>query len=387
MKIILIIKEDIRLFPPVQTVMGCLRALGHEVDVIGHYSDQGQRRAFEDKGVRFFSPGHYDVAAGKLAKLRGNMRFRRNAVRITKRLTADCTDYRLWIFQGKTICLLHNLVKTHPCILHPLEFVDKKISLFYRLLSPRYDAASTYASAVRVVNCEYNRAQILKGLLNLREMPVVLPNKMLINDDALIDPPADYAAIAAEVAEKVAGKRVILYQGIFVRGERRLEEFCQAVNSLGSDYALVIMGADNQAGYKELQQKYSKTNIIFVPFVAPPYHLLVTRLAHIGILTYFPRPDSLASVINPLYCAPNKIFEYGKFGKPMIGNDIPGLHYIFREYGCGLTVDYPMTGEKISEAVETIFSHYGSFSAGSLKYYESVDIPEIINKTLTDTLK
>ena len=385
MRIILIIKEDIKLFPPVSTLMRALLDEGNKVEVIGNWSDCVSKRRFEAEGVNFHNPGNYDVEGNLIGKLINNIAFRRRVKSILYRLQLGREPYRLWIFQGKTICLLHRLVKYHPCILHPLEFVDREIKLYYRLLSPLYNAASTYGRAYRVVNCEYNRAHILKGLLNLDEMPVVLPNKMLVDQKTLdFSAPEDIKEIACEVAESVRGKRVILYQGIFVKGERRLEEFCKAVMDLGPGYVMIIMGSSSQEGYRLLQKEYSGSNIIFVPFIAPPYHLLVTRLAHIGILTYFPRSESIATVINPLYCAPNKIFEYGMHGIPMIGNDIPGLYYIFREFECGKTVDYPMTKDKIKTAIEDIFSDYETYSYGSRHYFESVDVHEIVKTILKD---
>lgn len=69
--------------------------------------------------------------------------------------------------------------------------------------------------------------------------------------------------------------------------------------------------------YDDLRSRYASERVLFVPFIRPPHHLQVTRLASIGVLSYFPDPSSLAAVINPLYCAPNKIFEYARYGVPM----------------------------------------------------------------------
>lgn len=382
MKIIVIVKEDIRLFPPVQTVILTLLELGHEVEVIGHYSDGLQLESMQKAGVRFHDSGFYDVRGSKLDKLKGNLRFRKRVNEILDGLDLPDENYYLWIFQGLTISLLHDLVEKHPCILHPLEFVGKTVKPFYRMLSPLYDAEKTYAAAAKVINCEYNRAHILKGLLNLEKMPYVLPNKMLVDEAELANPPEEIKRKVEKIKAKVEGKKVILYQGIFERGERRLDEFCEALDILGSEYVMLVMGMSDQEGYRELQTKYPRANILFIPFINPPYHLLITSLASVGVLTYFPRPASLATVINPLYCAPNKIFEYGRYGIPMIGNDIPGLHYIFREYKCGETVGYPMTQENVKEAIERIFADYDTYSQGARRYYDSVDVKKIISDIL-----
>lgn len=53
-------------------------------------------------------------------------------------------------------------------------------------------------------------------------------------------------------------------------------------------------------------------------------------MASIGVMSYSPHQKTHAGVVNALYCAPNKIFEYGKYGKPMIANDVPALKYILK---------------------------------------------------------
>lgn len=380
MRIVLIIKEDIKLFPPVLTIISALLSLGRKVSVVGHYSDSAQLESLRARGVDFHDTGLYDVYSSLPSKLKGNVLFRRRVRKILDSMNLEGEEYYLWIFQEKTISLLHKFVERHPVILHPLEFTGRKIKLFYRLLSPGYDPAKTYQAARKVVNCEYNRAQITKGLFNLERLPYILPNKMMVDEEALLNPPAEVLGIVEEVKARTQGKRVILYQGIFLKGERRLQEFCRAVSLLGKDYALVVMGSNQESGYRQLKAEFPDADIIFVPFVNPPYHLLVTRLAHVGILTYFPRPDSIATVINPLYCAPNKIFEYGRYGMPMIGNDIPGLHYIFKEFRCGETVGYPMTEQKIKHSIERIFENYDEYSAGALAYFNSVDVVSIVKE-------
>ena len=86
--------------------------------------------------------------------------------------------------------------------------------------------------------------------------------------------------------------------------------------------------------FTELLYKYKKLNenLNHVDFIPAPYYLCITRLAIIGILTYNPM------LHNTAYCAPNKIFEYGAFSVPMIGNNIPGLN-ILKEHRAGILVN------------------------------------------------
>ena len=170
---------------------------------------------------------------------------------------------------------------------------------------------------------------------------------------------------------------------MFLSRERRLEEFCEAVRSMPPEYVLVAMGRGSDY-YDDLRSRYASERVLFVPFIRPPHHLQVTRLASIGVLSYFPDPSSLAAVINPLYCAPNKIFEYARYGVPMISNDIPGLYYLFMQYGCGEVVPSPMSPAAIRHTIEHIYDHYDRYSACAKAYYNSVDIKRLINEVLEE---
>lgn len=381
MRIILIVKEDIKYFPPIITIINSIAELGYSLSVIGHYSDMVQKNEMERKGVDFYDVGAYDIKGSHINKIFQNSNFRSKVRKIVRGIVPADEDYYIWIIQSNTIGLLNKLVDSHPVILHPLEFTGKRVGRGYRLLSPRYNVEKTYQKARKVVNCEYNRAQITKGLLNLEALPFVLPNKMYVDEKKLQEVPDDILSLVEDIKERIRGKKVILYQGIFLDKERRLEEFCQAVDMLDDQYCLIAMGPESDI-YNRLKEKYESDKFIFIDFIRPPYHLLVTQLAHIGILTYFPRSLNITTVINPLYCAPNKIFEYGKFGVPMISNDIPGLHYIFQEFGCGLGVKYPMTPELIVEAIKEIFSDYDRYSKGAIDYFNSVDVKKIIKEII-----
>ena len=109
-----------------------------------------------------------------------------------------------------------------------------------------------------------------------------------------------------------------------------------------------------------------------IPFVVPPYHLEVTSNAYIGVLTYTPIKNDY-SILNTLYCAPNKIWEYSMFSIPMISNDLPALKELFMSIQCGVCFD-KFTKEQIKDAIVRIDSNYSDFSNESKRLFESVDI-------------
>lgn len=220
-----------------------------------------------------------------LTKFTSQLKYRKQVEKYLTDSNITSND-RVWIMQAETICLLNKVVEKYPCILHFYEYVEPSINWKYRLLNPLYNPSRTFAKAKKIVCCEYNRAHITKGLFQLNELPIVLPNKMVIDEDVLKTIPKDIKPLYDEVLEKVKNKKVILYQGIFLDKERRLEEFCEAIKKLSDEYVFIAMGRGSDM-FDELKKKYESDRILFIPFVRPPYHLLVTKLASIGILSYF----------------------------------------------------------------------------------------------------
>ena len=373
-KIILVLKEDIIEYPPVISILNVLSETSHEIYFLGTYSDAKGKRDLEKKGIRFVDMPPYEGKANKLKKMMLQIEFRKQVMNGLSKIQLSKDDV-LWLIQAETIYLLSSLVKKYKTICHFLEFADNKVDWKYRLLNPRLNLADTLQHAYRVVCCEYNRAQIAKGIFQLDRLPVVLPNKMVINEDRNI--PDDVAKIIGELKERLDGKKIILYQGIFLDKERRLEEFCEAMGDLPDDYVFIAMGKGSEM-YERLRKQYASDRILFIPFIRPPYHLQVTKMASIGVLSYFPRKGSIGRTLNPIYCAPNKIFEYARFGVPMISNDIPGLKYTYIEFHCGKCVDYPMNKNQIVNTIKSVMDNYLSYKKGAIKFYNSVDIQSII---------
>lgn len=378
----LILKDDIIYYPPVLSIINVLLELKYKVVYIGNYIDEEQKKQLEVRGAIFRPTVRMKDDASLLKKLTMKLKFKKQVIDYLETETISEDDY-IWLFHTETLCLLNYLVERYRVVFHPLEFTQPVANWRYKVLTPSLNLAAIVRKAAKVVCCEYNRAQITKGMFSLEQMPYVLPNKMYMTNDELTDIPEDVQDLVNPILSKVEGKKIILYQGVFLDKERRLEEFCEAVKEMSDEYVLIAMGKGSSY-YESLRDKYQSEKILFIPFIRPPYHLLVTKAASIGVLSYFPDPTSIASVINPLYCAPNKIFEYARYGIPMISNDIPGLYYIFIQYECGEVVRHPMTTTGIKATIEKIYTDYDTYTSGALRYYESVDVKKIIKSVLSD---
>lgn len=379
-KVFLIFKTEVTAYPPILTIIQTLSDLGYIPVVIGTFEQETVRKFYISKGMQYFPTSKYDPKANFIDKLIKQLKYKKEVTEILSEEYRE-GDY-IWIFNLETMMLLDSLVSKYKTILHFFEFVGESFNWKYRLLNPTYSMTKTVSCAYKVVHCEYNRAQISKGLYCMKKLPEILPNKPYLSEDIFNSIPDDISKKVAEISDRILNRKVILYQGAFTDGERRLDDFCEAMSMLPDDFIFVGMGAET-AYLNHLKTKYAHNDkVLFMGYLPAPYHLLITRTAYIGILTYFPLSANFVDVINPIYCAPNKIFEYSYFKKPMIGNDIPGLKYPFEQYHCGMTVSTPLSASAIADTIIQIDNDYNIYSDGAVALYRSVDIPAIINGIL-----
>ncbi len=217
---------------------------------------------------------------------------------------------------------------------------------------------------------EYNRAYILTAIFRLNHIPYILPNKpnSLPSESFFNSVKPRYR----DLLRRIGKRKVILYQGIMSR-ERNLDNFVKACALLPSTEFVTIMlgGKENEIGdYK----KYN-SDLIHLPFVPSPEHLYITSLAYIGIVTYE------HSSLNLIYCAPNKIFEYGAYGVPMICNDIPGLRTSIVQSGGGVACNADDVDDILIK-LKTIINNHNEMATKARNYYDSVDNNVVMDEVL-----
>ena len=383
-RIFIIMQVDLIYYPPALTLIKTLCDLKYTPIYVGEYSDEKQKNELRQRGVQFIDTPRYDVRASLLKKWIAYIQYKHYIYKILETYKInDCEE--VWLLNdGRELLLLmlDKIVKKYKTGVQLYEFSLFKYSWKHRLLNPFFNARNTLRQVNKVVCCEYNRAQIEKNVFQLSKTPYILPNKPY-DEEEIVKIPDDIRDVLNNISEKVAHKHVLLYQGIIYKKDRRLDEFCEAISELPESYMFVIMGKTTPYA-EQLRMKYPSERILFAPFIRPPYHLLVTQMASIGILSYIPDNSSMENVINTIYCAPNKIFEYAKYSKPMIANDVPGLKYIFSQYGCGEVVDYPLRVREIVNKIHQIEKHYDEFAGNARKYYDSIQLAPIIQQIVEE---
>lgn len=378
MKILVIHNKEINYYPPVKSLVDILLDLGNTVTIFcyDHYGYAQEKN--NNPNCTVISLDEFKKT-GKLTRLENVLLFKR---KVRKRVSEMMIDGDIiWTTTDSTVSLLgKDLFKYNNHVMQLMELVaDTSISnyeIFYKLGLSKIITIHLDRYAKRskcVVVPEINRAHILRAMWGLDKLPYVLPNKpykiRLENPKSTV----------LEIVEKLKNceKKILLYQGVFLK-ERKLEEFANAVRMLGNEYVFCIMGRDTEER-KQLCAKYP--DIVYIPFITPPYHLLITQISHIGILTYYPTADNLPGKLNVVYCAPNKIYEYAYSGLPMIGNDIPGLSLQFEKYNIGRCFD-ELKADKIVNAIKQIEENYTQMSENCTLFYNTTDLKYIVKRIL-----
>lgn len=370
MKIIIILVGDVYSFPPILSLLNTFEKMGIENILITTKAKKDLKKDYLKTKIEEIEL-EYESIKSPIKKLL-LLPF------LSKKIWDKINKYYdnnsiLWIVTDVSIKILGNKILTKRYILHLME-LSEKLYYYHKFPIFKLNEKKIGNKALAIVVPEYNRSHIVKAWWNLECTPLVLPNKpsinLLINKKSIVSDKS-----AKDILDKIGNKKIILYQGIISK-ERPLDIFIKAVDRYKGKYAFVIMsGGENK--YENIKSE----NFYFIPFIAPPEHLEITSHAYIGILSYIPTNKTGYSPLNSLYCAPNKTFEYSMFGIPMLGNNIPGLNYLFEITKCGVCFE-KFDIDDICGAIEKIESNYKEMSENSLKYYNKVDYKQEVAKIL-----
>ncbi len=371
MKILLVQVGDIYRFPPVLSLLKAFSDNNIDTVVVstlpsGNIHSDFPEVAFDTLPVNYEKIGS---AVEKLARmpLMGKQLWHL----IARHYTSDSI---IWVVTDVTLKYLGKKLLKTRYILHMLE-LSQELLLYKKITFLKYNAHEFGNSALAVVVPEYNRAHITAAWWGLKRVPFVLPNKPYITDrfenDSYIEDDK-----AREIIAGIGNRKIILYQGILDR-ERPIEQFIKAVDMFDGEYVFVVM-----SGHPDPFPLLNGRNYYYIPYIRAPKHLQVTSHAHIGVLPYVPSDDTGYSPLNSLYCAPNKTYEYSMFGVPMLGNDIPGLKYLFETEHIGSCFER-FDAQSIANAIKEIENGYDSYKKCSRDYYEKCDYPKVVKDILS----
>lgn len=296
-----------------------------------------------------------------------------NRMRATRKIchlidTYSDKDTVVWFLHESTVLSLGKQIEKK----YPHYFVT-----LYELDAAQEDKDGKLSSickkADRVIVPEEMRAHIVRAFLSLPQKPYVIHNKPIFaaHSDAHMTNQEKALERIRELQDQ--GNYVFIYAGIFIP-ERRLNEIIEAFGRV-ENTKLLLMGRSSYY-LEELKEKYPD-GFDYLGFYEPPEHLKIIEAADVGVLTYVAQNRS----INALFCAPNKIFEYGSYGLPVIGNDIPGLKYVIEKEKIGACFDQDSV-ESIEQAIKDILHNYEIYRSNIRKYVDSVDVGDEIEEVI-----
>ena len=380
MKILIVHAQRLDNYPPVYNLIKNLLAHKHQVRLISCGTEKINEKE-KYNGLECIPIKHSEIFSINVSTLNKKnllqktvyyLLFRKEFRNTFLRYRDDCDI--IWNTMSDTYSLVGDLLGGRKFIMQLME-LEYDFPKYPKQKLIKVNLKKYAHKALKVVVPEYNRAHIYKAWWNLLELPSVLPNKPYeLKATGLSS--EDQKMLETVKNEK---RKIILYQGVFTC-DRDLTEYIKAAQILKDKYVFYMMGRNNK-NLEELRIKYPEAN--YLGFVAPPNHLIFTQYAYIGLLPYQPPVKEVhnQSILNAVYCAPNKIFEYAAFGLPMIGPDLPGLYYAFNEYNIGRCVKH-VKADEIVIAIKYIEQHHDAMSHNCKAFYDSVDLDEIVENIL-----
>lgn len=352
--ILFLLNRECSFLPPFLTILDVLSE-SYNLKVISYELEGGlerMRKLYEGKGVEFLSSSEQNRSqkfSSKVARkikciAKVKSKFHTDAIDLLCSIKYDL----LWIIHEETLHEFYKELDGRQYIVSFYELNDHRRNFLD-------DMRTALQKAGEVIVPEYNRACILRVWEKLTKTPTVLPNK-----------PFGHPLkrnIQNPYSEQLRNKKIILYQG-YIKRSRNIDTLCEACKDM-PDYAIVIMGGGDQSYIDELKLKYPQ--IIHISYVTPPNHLFITSYAHIAIVKY----DFV--VLNAIFCAPNKTWEYTGFGIPVLCHNIPGLEYSIGKYEAGVCCDMDSIDE-IKKAISKIDANYELYSNNALTFYNSFDV-------------
>lgn len=359
MKIVYIIKKGFQYYPPCLAQVLILNDLGMELEIYHGKNSEYIDGLLDIRQIKHYQLNSDNDAKGRVASIKKLIFYRQELKKI---LSGISCDEVLWFGNCESLMLLGKYLENRKFVASILELYDDKrwIRKLLREILPKAEA---------VICCEKHRAAIMKSYYSLNELPYVIPNKAyelgLSNEYS----PILHNDFLQKTTNKAAGKIVVLYQGIISK-DRPLSVVANALAKINNpNIVFWIMGSGDMQVVEETKHIY--TNTEYLGYIPSPQHLFVTAFASIGIANYD------YSNLNNVFCAPNKIYEYAKFGIPMLTSDNIGLSETVGAEGAAECVDFREVNQ-VKNGLLTIINGYTQYSKCAKKFYHMSDNRETI---------
>ena len=361
MKIVYILKKGFQLFPPCFAQLLYLHDMGVELEVYHGLNSDAINAILDERGIK-----HHTLKSDRnnSTRLQSYQTLLQYTMEVRKIINSIPKDTVLWFGNCESCVTVGKPIYDRKFVLSVLE-LDDTDSLIGKQLKKIINKAAV------VLCCEKHRAAIMRIYYKLEREPYVLPNKPYEFKNEAIELDEKYKSII----EPIKDKFIVLYQGI-VTSDRPLDKIADALNVLNDENTyFLVLGRASEEYMAELKKHYPRT--VFGGYIPSPQHLLVTQYAKIGIANYD------YSCLNNLFCAPNKIYEYSKFGMPMLTSQNLGLTETVGAANAAVCVDF-LDVNQIADGIKKIKANHEFYSKSAIAFYEETSnfetIKEIVNE-------
>ena len=358
-------------YPPVISLVENLLHNEYSVDLVSCTKSDSVPEHFVVNSKFNYHFVSLNTSRGLFNKIKRNFIERKKLISTVE--TCMKNDDFLWTTTDVTVKILGKMLYKYKHIMQLME-LSQRYPGFINIKFFDFPIQEYAKKAYKVVVPDVDRAYIQQAWWELSEVPIVLPNKPYSLNSEKIDFKQN------EAIEKIKNekRKVILYTGI-ITPERNIADFAKSISNR-DDYCLYIIGSSPIKNYIDTLLSENK-NIEYLGYYPAPIHLEFLKYAYVGLTPYIPTKSKLHPVLNALYCAPNKIFEYAAYGVPMIGTDVLGLKRPFEQYCIGVTCK-TIDSKNVSEALEIIDNNYKSMVNNCNKFYDSINLDEIVKSII-----
>ncbi len=365
MKITYIFKKGFQYYPPCLTQVLNLQDLGVELEVYHGENTAMIDKLLDERGITHYQFSKDIQSKNKFESGINLLRFMPEIRALDKKIPSDRI---FWFGNCETaIAMGTNILKKRRFVISVLELYDEESFIGKQL-------AKFIKYAEAVVCCEPHRAAIMMSRHGLKKMPYVIANKPYELKEKL-NPNKELI----EELKTFDNKFIVVYQGN-ISPERPLNEIVTALNRLNDDsiYFFVLGKYFKGRGDSYIDKlKEAYKNTVFWGYVPAPEHLVITEKCHVGVANYD------VSCLNTVFCAPNKIYEYSKYGLPMLCSQNIGLTETVGAANAAECVNFDNVDE-IAKGLKKIKDNYELYSQNARKFYDEYDVKEKIAEVLAE---
>lgn len=360
MKVVYVLKKGFQYFPPCLTQVLYLNDLGVDLEIYHGKNTEAIDNILDERGII-----HHTFSLDKQSKNRieSGMNFLKFIPEIRKLNNIIDKKTLIWFGNCETaIAFGHKNLRERRFILTTLELDSEK-----SFNGQQLKKFANYAE--RIVCCEAHRAAIMKSRYELKYMPYVVANKPYETEESVFE-----TVDLKQKLSKYTNNFIVVYQGI-ITPDRPLEKIANALKKLDDpDIYFFVLGKCSDTYAERLKKIYNRT--VLWGYIPAPEHLNITQRCNIGIANYD------MSNLNNVFCAPNKIYEYSKYGLPMLTSLNVGLTETVGAAKAAECVNFD-DEEEILKGIKTIKTNYRVYSENALKFYNDYDVKEKIAEVLS----